>query len=88
MKPMAMMKNANQKFTLGNKADSYGMQAKGQQRDVNERAPKATAPAAPGKRVPPTPASSAVANKVQGSPGAAAKNPGNTGMGRKLGNHF
>lgn len=34
------------------------------------------------------PASSAIANKVQGSPKAPAKNPMHNGQGRKLGNHW
>ena len=42
-----------------------------------------------GKRLPPAPAKSAIAEKVQGSPGAPAKNPAvNPGGSRKLGNHW
>jgi hypothetical protein len=86
---MKMPQNAKQKFTFGNKADSYGMQSKGQRVDVEEpqTIPKGgVATPSTGKRVSTAPTRPTV---VAGTRPTRPTTPTRaTGASRKLGNHF
>lgn len=82
---------AKGKVVITNRMNSANLAAKGQAASNNPPAPKplGKTPGGPAKTAPKAPVTSAVADKVSGSKGAAAKNPGtDMGGGRKLGNHY
>lgn len=88
---MAKGKPGGGVVVIANRMNSAKAGAKGMQASLNPAVPKAVGatPGAPAKTAPKSPAISAIAPKVQGAPGAAAKNPAvNMGGGRKLGNHY
>lgn len=86
---MAKGKMGGGSIVATNRMKSVVAQAKGNKASINPAPvmPLGPTPSGPAKSAPKSSATSAIAPKVQGSPGAAAKNPMYNGSGVKLGNH-